>query len=1283
MALELKRRPKENLKKLRVFIEDTSDNSPEYFSIVEFPEFFGDGKSLIRLKGNRDRLQENTPIQVEVLDQAGNPMYYEFSTIKNSDDTIIISVWTYSGRGDRYDTAPGIGEVIIVGTVRDVPDEFRDVPNVRWTRKVPIDIQQLAPSKIVFKPSVLPKGSVSASIQVIQNLPQSNGELRQTDVSTNVKYKKSVWGTTTSLEWQSGTTFNSEMISGSIYLDVGNSTLFPRLTGQTQPSTFTASIKDVDSTTILRLTSPFTSSDGRSDGSVHTYEYSDGDALTANIRYFTSASTVTTQNQVSFANVTLTNVNPETGRIASVNTLIKSEGSGGDFEFVGNTKVNQNTTFTYRVAIPTEHLNDVKTLKVQYLNQQGQVSKQETIIKNVVFPGGNVYIGGNQSIVTGSLFIANAIGSGLEMGGHSSGFLKSVGYDGVTSASLGLGPGGFILYSGSNALQMGADVLQGVGMQFVGDNDDRHLIFTTANGGLLDVKTDKFFIGTTDSQFLSGSDGNIEISSSLFHLDPVNNLLVIGADAVINADLSANNIRTPATIGGLPSTDLNASSSISSEGLARFVSASIGGWNVNTSSIFSSNLEINSAGRIQTRDYASNLKGWIIDETGRAEFENVKIRGTLATTTFEKESVNAVGGQLFVANSTTITGSGVTALDTTMSVANASGFSSGEVLQIKKISDTGFTTEYVLVESASLDGDGSDPNSISGKIYVERGYTGGATPGNTFVGDTGSAAQAYEESQVIVSTGKIGTGYIRMNANPNDQSTPYIDIVERTGSGTYDVELKARLGDLSGLANSNYVFGRSNPGFGLATDNVYLQGGIIATFGEIGGFGISANTISSSNNNLILRDNGQITGSTVLLDGGTIGGFELSSTQINSTNDLLVLKSNGQITASAAMISGSGIQVYTPNFEISASGDVSANRIFLDDTARADSLTYTYAGLNATNYTSFYGTYSGSDGNVYTVLDLSGQDSKIDNTQPAVSFIRLGFAPAYPIGAIIHPFAYSETAGYNTSNTSTTIIVEVAAANIRFAADASVGSGTGKKIWDYTGTTLLYTDSKSTSTLFRSYIDENGGDVWYKNTYDNITVGPYTYSKAGVLPFGSQITLARGFFAWKLLGSTYYGDFFIGETLEVGSEINVGTNISIKNSQITSSAIYPTTSNTWDLGSTSKRWRTIYSINALNTSDKNEKKNISGSDLGLRFINSLNPVQYNWKWDDDGSPKHYGLIAQEVNDIVSNQNVAIVNYQSGSWSMAYTELISPMIKAIQELSDEVNQLKFELSQSRG
>ena len=54
----------------------------------------------------------------------------------------------------------------------------------------------------------------------------------------------------------------------------------------------------------------------------------------------------------------------------------------------------------------------------------------------------------------------------------------------------------------------------------------------------------------------------------------------------------------------------------------------------------------------------SGLKGVRIstEQNGLIEAENAKIRGTL-TTTFEKESVNAVGGQLHVANATMITGS--------------------------------------------------------------------------------------------------------------------------------------------------------------------------------------------------------------------------------------------------------------------------------------------------------------------------------------------------------------------------------------------------------------------------------------------------------------------------------------------------------------------------------------------------------------------------------------------------------------------------------------------------
>ena len=61
-----------------------------------------------------------------------------------------------------------------------------------------------------------------------------------------------------------------------------------------------------------------------------------------------------------------------------------------------------------------------------------------------------------------------------------------------------------------------------------------------------------------------------------------------------------------------------------------------------------------------------------------------------------------------------------------------------------------------------------------------------------------------------------------------------MDIVERTGSGVYDVELKARLGDLSGLS-SGLLYGNSSPGFGLFTENVFLQGAITATTGSFTG----------------------------------------------------------------------------------------------------------------------------------------------------------------------------------------------------------------------------------------------------------------------------------------------------------------------------------------------------------------------------------------------------------------------------------------------------------------
>ncbi len=135
----------------------------------------------------------------------------------------------------------------------------------------------------------------------------------------------------------------------------------------------------------------------------------------------------------------------------------------------------------------------------------------------------------------------------------------------------------------------------------------------------------------------------------------------------------------------------------------------------------------------------------------------------------------------------------------------------------------------------------------------------------------------------------------------------------------------------------------------------------------------------------------------------------------------------------------------------------------------------------------------------------------------------------------------------------------------------------------------------------------------------------------------------------------------------------------------------PHANNNNDLGSSSNRWRTVFSNNSLNTSDKNLKNTIVDSDLGLSFINKLRPVSYKWKKIEGENPDdktHYGLIAQEIETALASEGKTLDNFAGvykpddykedgtgGAMAIAVSELISPLIKAIQELSAEVAALK--------
>ena len=169
-----------------------------------------------------------------------------------------------------------------------------------------------------------------------------------------------------------------------------------------------------------------------------------------------------------------------------------------------------------RSLINTPHkANNQISFKVEYYNVDGVVSKQTSYLYDNAWQGGNRYIDGDYSMLTGSLYVADSLESGIAISGYSnSGFVRSLGYEGFDS-----GFPGFLLWSGS-ALQgqntKGGVPYSGVGLELY-LNTSSYFRYSTADDEIY-VATDNFFFGNPATAYISGSNGLLEISSSNFLL---------------------------------------------------------------------------------------------------------------------------------------------------------------------------------------------------------------------------------------------------------------------------------------------------------------------------------------------------------------------------------------------------------------------------------------------------------------------------------------------------------------------------------------------------------------------------------------------------------------------------------------------------------------------------------------------------------------------------------------------------------------------------------------------
>lgn len=189
-----------------------------------------------------------------------------------------------------------------------------------------------------------------------------------------------------------------------------------------------------------------------------------------------------------------------------------------------------------------------------------------------------------------------------------------------------------------------------------------------------------------------------------------------------------------------------------------------------------------------------------------------------------------------------------------------------------------------------------------------------------------------------------------------------------------------------------------------------------------------------------------------------------------------------------------------------------------------------------------------------------------------------------------------------------------------------------------------------------------------------------------------------------------------GTSMQIINDAYSVVMLSFSTSTFNTVGIKPGSDNTTTLGVSGTRWASVWAANGtIQTSDQRLKTAIVESNLGLGFIESLRPVSYKWKiggnkvvciphkkdengneilsTDDHivipqpGKRVHYGLLAQEVKRALDDAKVEDfggwvqddMNDPDSTQSLNYAEFISPMIKAIQELSAKVKTLEAKLN----
>jgi len=685
-----------------------------------------------------------------------------------------------------------------------------------------------------------------------------------------------------------------------------------------------------------------------------------------------------------------------------------------------------------------------------------------------------------------------------------------------------------------------------------------------------------------------------------------------------------------------------------------------------------------------------------------------------------------VANVLTLANASTTSGAGtqITFQGYTTSAQTATISFNGTSMAMNKLTSNGFvktnngtgtlsidTTTYLPANNPSYTGTLTTPlaiNSVvqtdgSGNLIANNSISITRVPSlttNGFVITTlGNGTLAVDSNTYLTTTNAYATfltiGTAASTYQPISAMGSYV--TSTTAAATYQT--------ISGM--SSYLTTASAATTYLALSGGTMTGAITVNSANAGPFISLTSTNTGATNNLIsLTDNSNTAALTTgMLSLTNTTAFAntyinlVSGTAVASTTTIQMSCGNGTVSQTGTItLSGA-----TPSFTFSRAVTITAAALSCTGVA-ANTGNITGTGAWTLTTGAFTSTAAGSAGALNTRVNLVNTT----NSATAGTGVSMNWTCSNAAGTA------QQTGIMSYTNAQTFVLAPPAAAvvnNVLTLSNTQATSGAGTQI-----TFQGYTTSAQTAVIKYDGTNFYASTHWFPATDNTYNLGNGTYrwlsinastvqtntvnvqsgstiQSNGTYQSGAQTTLSSNWFDSVNTRSFTLG--WVGYSSGYAMQFT-GSGFT-PNAYLFAGPVSPSNDNSYTLGGSSNRWTTVYATTgSINTSDSREKNTITpvAEPMGLTFINALKPVSYKWNVRENqvnadgtitalpGVRTHYGMIAQDVMAVLSTAGISptdfagfVYNEETDKYGLRYEEFISPMIKALQQLSAQVNELR--------